>query len=126
MRPATPTSPPPRAQRSPQHAELQPAPVSQPQPANEPRLRLEDADILPFVPELERMLAETVKEGVPPDTHAKKSLEQHPQLRLVAPSLSVEFIVGAIQRSGGSSPLVRRDGQRFLRQFHQELLRQAS
>lgn len=120
MRPTTPSQGAPHQNRAADHAELAPAPA----PASSPALS--DEDIMQFAPNLEGLLSESIQTGVTPAEQAARVLAQFPQLKFVAGALTGEFIAEVLQRNGkASSPLVRRDGQRFITQFRAAILEAA-
>jgi len=75
-----------------------------------------------FAPDLEALFQASVQ-GKSLTELVDLALSINPGIALVAPSLSAERISAALR--GGdlhTSPLVRRDGQRFLREFRDAVL----
>lgn len=122
-----PTAAPPTVNQgpAPQVQQRPPPPPSGPPPAAPqasapPAVQVSDEDILRFAPTLEEWFGD---DKTPPEVYALQYLALDPNLRLVATSLTPEAVATALQRHGrGRSPLVRRDGQRFLKRFRDAIL----
>lgn len=84
---------------------------------------ISDADIVKFAPDLEAVFGRAVK-GQTVEELAALAVSINPGITLVAPSLTPERISTALRANGlHTSPLIRRDGQRFLRDFRDAVLR---
>jgi hypothetical protein len=115
--PSAPPPPPPRRARPSAVPSQAPAAASAP-PA--PAVQVSDEEILQFAPVVEEWLA---KQEASPEDYARHAAVQLPILKAYAPVLTPEAIAAALRKNGkGLSPLIRRDGQRFLARFRAALL----
>jgi len=123
--PVQPTAAPPSVNEAPPPVAARPPgpsapPAAAPPPPAVAAIQVSEADILRFAPTLEAWL---VDGKVPPEKYAEQVLQADPHIRLIAPGLTPEAVAAVLQKNGhGLSPLVRRDGQRFLRRFRDFIL----
>ena len=108
-----------RASAMPQPVAETPAmrPTTMPPPApSAPPTPLDTEVVLRVAPDLEARLERTMQEGIMPAQHAAEIVALYPPIKEYARVLTPEAIASALEGAGrGQSPLVRRDGQRFLR-----------
>lgn len=107
-----PSVPPPPRPTTPPPGETAPPPAAAP--------AITDEQIMQFVPVVEQWFSE---QAASPEDYARHAATQAPILKVLAHSLTPEAIAAALRRNGhGLSPLIRRDGQRFLTRFRAALL----
>jgi len=123
--PPTVSPPAPRTRRQAEAAaeqQMAPRPPASAQPPTEgaQAIQISDEEILKFAPTIEGW----VEAGdASPEEYAQRVMMVQPEIRIIAPVLTPEAVAAALRRAGkNTSPLVRRDGQRFLARFRNAIL----